>query len=210
MGSCPFDGSECDKIKPFFVTIANANGIIKNYQCCTNCPQLEKDEFDSILETIDGENVFDKIKNIKEKKCTCGTRLADILNGEIGCANCYKIFKEEMEDSIKRYHGGEIKHVGKRPKNLDKYKKEVEEKPLDINKLWKSTVNPERVNHAKYLANLRMNNAVKVEHYEKAAEMKNIINQLHDIEKVFDKKRVRKTEKERILNELKDIEIKLS
>lgn len=55
-----------------------------------------------------------------EKSCQCcGTSFANIAEtGKVGCAECYKVFDEELYVYLKRIHGS-VKHNGKTPGSKD-------------------------------------------------------------------------------------------
>ena len=53
-------------------------------------------------ETIDNKNTVDINLTPKNNECLiCGTRLEDILKQKtVGCANCYRVFYEEIKNLI--------------------------------------------------------------------------------------------------------------
>ena len=69
-----------------------------------------------IDEKSDTEEIFDSIIKNKNKKCpSCGTGLNSIKSsGHVGCADCYREFRDELTPIIKALHGRE-KHIGKVP-----------------------------------------------------------------------------------------------
>ena len=65
------------------------------------------------------------------KVCTlCGATVNDIIRtGKIGCAKCYEIFQNELDQIIKSIHGN-VTHTGRAPGELGKMntlKKELKE-----------------------------------------------------------------------------------
>jgi protein arginine kinase activator len=73
--------------------------------------------------------------------------------GKVGCENCYKSYGERLNPLIKRLHGS-LEHNGKIPNRISKSIKASK----DIDKLKE-----------------QLNNAVKNEEYEKAAEIRDKI-----------------------------------
>jgi len=49
------------------------------------------------------------------KQCSvCGTRVLEFQkNAMLGCANCYKVFKEELAPMVDMAHGAGVTHKGK-------------------------------------------------------------------------------------------------
>ena len=80
------------------------------------------------------------------RTCKCGVSLEDICHGkQIGCANCYSVFREEIIASIQPVQLRDA-HEGKQPSKLWK---------LEVNKLQR-----------------RMDRAVERDEFEKAADIK--------------------------------------
>lgn len=89
----------------------------------------------------------------------CGMSPLDLRNtGKLGCSQCYQVFSEEIEPSLRRIHGNSV-HLGKIPsrsgekvllkKQIDKLKNQLQE-------------------------------AVASEEYEKAAEIRDTIKELEN------------------------------
>ncbi len=92
------------------------------------------------------------------KSCSgCGMTFNDIRQtGKLGCSNCYQVFAQEMEPTLRRIHGNS-QHIGKIPSRGGE--KVLMRKQLDSLK----TQLQEAVNH---------------EEYEKAAEIRDGIKSL--------------------------------
>lgn len=69
----------------------------------------------------------------------CGTRLSDIRrDGIIGCANCYKIFENEIRELIFR-NQGTVNHIGQIPsKHFSKVK--LREKIIELEREKESAI----------------------------------------------------------------------
>jgi protein arginine kinase activator len=87
----------------------------------------------------------------------CGLTLTDFRNnGLLGCSDCYKSFRSNLEPLLKKVHGGTV-HVGKVPKRTGgkfRIKKEIEK-----------------------LRN-KLHLAISHEEYEKAAQLRDEIRRL--------------------------------
>jgi protein arginine kinase activator len=91
-------------------------------------------------------------------KCpACGTDFAQIAKtGRVGCAQCYDIFDEQLLPSIRRIHGDTM-HLGKLPKSAGKQARVKAE-----------------------LSSLKeeLQEAIRVQEFERAAELRDKINSL--------------------------------
>ena len=83
------------------------------------------DLFNMKNDIFGGERFFEDIECPK-----CKTRLSDLKETSfVGCAYCYKVFREHIIDMAYRYHG-RVEHLGKIPtKQIDRKAKlkEIEE-----------------------------------------------------------------------------------
>ena len=87
----------------------------------------------------------------------CGMSFEDFQkDGKIGCSECYKTYKDRLKPILKRLHG-DVEHRGKLPLRISNTLKVSEE----INKLKEL-----------------LNEAVKHEEYEKAAELRDKIKEI--------------------------------
>lgn len=100
-------------------------------------------------------------KKIEEKVCSfCKKSFNNFLTtGLIGCANCYKTFKDNLIPVIKSVQYG-LKHVGKEISNHE----ELDEKDKTIKNL-----------------EFKLKQAVANENYELASELKKKINELKNL-----------------------------
>ena len=144
------------------------NGQTKEYYLCFECAQ--KLGYSKIINPFDiNFNGFlgsmfsspapqKKLPETKTEVCPfCGASFEDLAEtGKAGCAVCYKTFCDSLAPSIQRIHGKAV-HTGKVPKTAGKdLKKKHEIKALTD----------------------QLNAAVANQEYEKAAELRDKINQL--------------------------------
>lgn len=139
------------------------NGELKEYNLCPECAQkmgygsffgnfgFDLDKlFGSFMESIDSP------KTAKRCQC-CGSSFEDIAkSGKVGCANCYEVFYEELLPSIQRIHGRTC-HTGKLAHSAGtevKIRNEITKCKYDLEQ------------------------AVKAQEFEKAAELRDRIAEL--------------------------------
>ena len=105
------------------------NGIVNDMYLCSSCAAANKaasfgnsDLFEMFSSLLENE----KSPKKELKKCElCGATIEDIRkSGRVGCSDCYKVFKTELEPTLLRLHG-RANHIGKRPKTAQKPQKNV-------------------------------------------------------------------------------------
>ena len=147
------------------------NGVRVETHLCEFCAEQEgiaiksQVPLNELLSTLLASQETEKIepeedKNIGEKtECpSCGmTVQAFRKGGLLGCPNDYDAFNETLEPMIEKSQGGNSKHVGKVPKN----EPEDSKKHIEVINLRK-----------------QLEQAVRGEDYEKAAELRDRINNL--------------------------------
>ncbi len=173
---------KCGKNNAEFYYKQTVNGNTKEYALCSACAEelKKKGEFDikipSIFEDFDQPFMFNDflgindllgipsnngkmLKKAEKKRCTlCSSTFDDLVkSGKVGCAECYKVFADELKHSIESIHGKE-KYTGRRPL---KYK--AKETKQDKIKLLKA----------------EMKDAIKKQDFEKAAVLR---DKIHDLE----------------------------
>ena len=90
----------------------------------------------------------------------CGCSFDDIVRqGKVGCPECYRTFYDRLLPSIRRIHG-KIDHTGKIGRSSGK-RERIESAQEKIDKL-----------------RLEMDEAVKIQNFEKAAEIRDTIKKL--------------------------------
>ncbi len=177
---------KCNKNEATFFYHENVNGQVRNYKLCADCAnELQKNgelnikdftssPFDSIgkffanpFKSMDKlfSGVFGETPSLLSSissgkpaaKCDCGMTLNDFLeNGMAGCPSCYETFENDIEPTVKRIHGKTV-HEGHSPARF----REKNDLKKQIEKLEKERTD-----------------AVSSENYEKAAEIRDKINEL--------------------------------
>ncbi|MCQ2514258.1 MAG: UvrB/UvrC motif-containing protein [Ruminococcus sp.] len=146
------------------------NGEFKEYDLCGECAkkmgytnlfgEMEND-FSNLLGSFFG-NVLPA--RTQATRCEfCGSSYADIAkSGHLGCANCYKIFGEQLMPSIRRIHGNTT-HCGK---NSGSEQRKIT-KPVEETKEQK-------------IAQLKaeLNKAVQEQNFEYAAQIRDKIKEM--------------------------------
>ncbi len=98
------------------------NGVVTEKNLCGYCAaklgynQFGTNSLANMLASMFGEVGR---SNLPKKRCECcGAAFSDIAEtGRVGCAECYKVFADELIPYIKRLHGS-TSHIGKRPGGL--------------------------------------------------------------------------------------------
>ena len=123
----------CKKKEAAFYYKQNINGQISEVHLCADCAR--KYGAGNALPDIFGIDLlggFFGAPSIprKTRVCpSCGSSFDEIVDsGKIGCAECYKTFKDELAGTVERIHG-RVRHIGRGVKK-EKQKKENREKEL--------------------------------------------------------------------------------
>ena len=173
--------NKCGKNEVTFYLEQNINGKITKIALCPECAKEYKtNSFNpySSFNLLGG--LFQPLSYTKRssevKKCTlCASTFADISkNGKVGCAECYKVFKEELNPTVKRIHGN-VKHIGRTPgdKSCDCKEKAHTDESICVSE----NISPE--NQILTLKN-QLNEAVLREDYETAAKLRDKIHELSE------------------------------
>lgn len=118
------------------------NGHTQEYALCSKCAEELKKEgklnikmpslFDESYFGFGSDSLFGdpmlfglpfesakKPQLTEKKKCTlCSSTFDDLVKeGRVGCAECYKVFGEELRRSVEGIHG-KAKYVGRKPKRF--------------------------------------------------------------------------------------------
>jgi protein arginine kinase activator len=164
---------QCKKITyvPFHITDVLSDGSVHSYDICGKCgenlsPPKEKKETLDLSHITTPEQLLEFIAGqIKPTKSPgppcpqCGLTPAEFdKTGKFGCPACYDHFTEKLTELVFPYHKADS-HVGKIPKS---YLRQKAEDPVEKLKLLK----------------LRMAQAIELEKYELAAEIKKELNEL--------------------------------
>lgn len=134
------------------------NGKKKSYTLCSECADKlgigeMSDPFDgfgagSLLSGIFGEafhpSGIAKIPRVSEKQCpTCGSTLREIAGaGKVGCAECYRTFREELAPTIRRIHG-RVSYKGSSPETVTEKTETVSEADTLRAELYEAIKNEE-------------------------------------------------------------------
>ncbi len=83
-----------------------------------------------------------------QKQCSlCASTFADIVkNGKVGCAECYKTFRDELGKSIRSIHGN-VKHIG-RVTGPEKEKNEKKKRLAALKKELRSAIDSQEFERA--------------------------------------------------------------
>lgn len=163
----------------------NVNGnITENYLCssCANEVYGKYDKYDkydkntNIFNGLNNDFVADVFNMFDFNKMShalagarnvcplCGSNFSQITQtGKVGCGECYKTFKNELEPNVMRIHGRAI-HTGKIPKNMS----------LKISNKRKAEE-----------LNIKLKKCISEQNFEEAAEIRDEIKKLNAQEGVI-------------------------
>ncbi len=102
----------------------------------------------------------------EKKKCTlCASTFDDLVkSGKVGCAECYKVFKDELRASIENIHGN-AKYMGRQIKNTTR-------EPVENEVV--SDADPDPID----MLRMELSKAVEEQEYEKAAILRDKIREI--------------------------------
>ena len=128
------------------------------YKCAQNYLQSEEDHVPK--EEVTSKEPEDEGPSSKKKCSICGITFQDFRKtGRLGCPADYDVFRDELRPLLENIHHG-LKHIGKIPKRL----------PADT-----------RTNNLILQFRQELQQAVAVEDYEKAAELRDKIDNLEKV-----------------------------
>ncbi len=145
------------------------NGEFKEYDLCSEC--AHKMGYTNVFTDMDNEfsnllgSFFGNVLPARTQatRCEfCGSTYSEIAKtGQVGCANCYKLFADQLYPSIRRIHGNTT-HCGKNSGRAAA----AEKKPAEMTKEEK-------------LADMKkqLDAAVKEQNFELAAELRDKIKE---------------------------------
>ena len=147
---CEICGIEEGRIK--FTKVINGEKI--EFYICEDCAK-KKGFLSVITQSEEDKEKGEKDKIAYDTECSiCGCRLIEVENkGKFGCPHCYITFRSYINTIIGELHGGE-RHKGKTP-ILDRRKLVLKKKIREVKK--------------------ELDNAIKKERYEIAAELRDKI-----------------------------------
>lgn len=164
--------NKCNKNEATYYVEQNINGKVTKLALC---PECAKEYNSSKFNPFVGLNLLGGLFGVpavkrdmsEKKRCTlCASTFDEIAkSGRVGCAECYKVFADELESSIKRIHGN-VKHVGRNPHGDSSAIEDTEAQEAEMDEV----------------AALRneLNEAIAREDYEKAAELRDKIKALNE------------------------------
>lgn len=126
--------NKCNKNEATYFVERNINGNVTKVALCPECAKeygdLSFSSFNAfnLLGGLFGSPMVKKSEPAEKKRCTlCASSFDEIVkSGRVGCAECYDVFKNELEGTIKRIHGN-VKHVGRTPANVGKAERQEDE-----------------------------------------------------------------------------------
>ena len=146
------------------------NGEFKEYDLCSEC--AHKLGYTNVFADMDNDfssllgSFFTNVLPARTQatRCEfCGSTYAEIAKtGQVGCANCYKLFADQLYPSIRRIHGNTT-HCGKNSGRAAA----AEKKPAEMTKEEK-------------LADMKkqLDAAVQEQDFERAAELRDKIKEM--------------------------------
>lgn len=139
------------------------NGELKEYNLCPECANKMGygsffGNFGFDLDKLFGSFMESVGTGRSTKRCQCcGSSFEDIAkSGKVGCASCYDVFYEELLPSIQRIHG-RTSHTGK---------------------LARSAGTEVRIKNELTQCKYELEQAIKAQEFEKAAELRDRIREL--------------------------------
>lgn len=117
--------------------------------------------FTDLLGSFFGEPSASALSSRTVRCEKCGNTFNDIVNnGKLGCADCYNTFYDKLLPSLQRIHG-KTHHEGKRPS-------------------LKAEMNVSKKDNTLEILENDLQNAIKNQEFEKAAELRDKINSLKE------------------------------
>jgi protein arginine kinase activator len=143
--------------------------------------QLNFGDFLWGLHSLGGNISFQQLDRPEEVRCpVCNMSFSEFSKtGRLGCSNCYKVFRNELNPILRRIHGT-IEHKGKVPGKGVRGTPEKIENAISTQASVKNeeAVKPEAsCNELERLKN-ELSEAIKREEYEKAAVLRDKIKEL--------------------------------
>lgn len=161
------------------------NGVKKEINICQKCAQqlgLEQMnysmpiDFSSFFGEFLENNDTDMFQDYLPKKvqCSqCGMTLEEFAEmGKFGCANCYEVFHNQVDQLLKNIYGTDT-HIGRKMLANSKQEK-IEDKRVESNSKSKENLN--KIEKLKQ----ELKQAIQVENYEEAAKLRDEIKKLEE------------------------------
>ena len=169
------------------------NGVKKEMVLCEECAEKMGISNFKVNMPIHFSNFFDDLFDdeqllpsfMKENSntCTnCGEEYDNFIKtGLLGCADCYDMFEDKIDQVLKNMQGS-IKHVGRKPLNIEEKMKNTGENKANVNSQNSKAEKDKKVSQVDELESLKreLNVAIQEERYEDAAKIR---DKIKDIEK---------------------------
>ena len=150
------------------------------YHLCTKCAKevsdrnalQEDNEITRLLSWVFGGAKMEGVEDSKDPALDvtcpcCGMTYGEFVNSsKFGCHDCYDVFGLLISDKIKKIHGYD-KHVGKKPKQFEYDRMEIEAEEISIE---------DKINILKK----KLKEAVLIEDFEEAARLRDEINAIKE------------------------------
>ena len=146
------------------------NGVKKEMVLCEECAEKMGISNFKVNMPIHFSNFFDDLFDDNF-----------IKTGLLGCADCYDMFEDKIDQVLKNMQGS-IKHVGRKPLNIEEKMKNTGENKANVNSQNSKAEKDKKVSQVDELESLKreLNVAIQEERYEDAAKIR---DKIKDIEK---------------------------
>ncbi len=145
------------------------NDEIKHLQLCENCAKKQGTE--SVSSETGVEEAFSNLDGRDANRSTCpscGMSLDELRKwNKVGCEDCYRTFREQLEPLVHRLHGAE-RHVSDEVVNPSRQETETSGKGLG----------KVSTNKKKKMLEKRLEQRIEEEDYERAAELRDRIEEI--------------------------------
>ncbi len=150
--------TNCKKEQATFFYSQTINGKESSAALCAHCAKHADIGAMNFLSPLFQPDFADKQNHRSTRKtCSlCGLTFADIQKfGKVGCPDCYKTFRDELQDTIRSIHGS-TKYIGSAPADAATKPLQSEEEKLRTD----------------------LTAAIQTENYEEAARLRDAIKAL--------------------------------
>ena len=168
------------------------NGVKKEMVLCEECAEKMGISNFKVNMPIHFSNFFDDLFDdeqllpsfMKESSNVCENCGEDydnfIKTGLLGCADCYDVFENKLDQVLKNMQGS-TKHVGRKPLNIEEKLKKIGENQIKNSNQNKT--NNEDKNEKLESLKKELNRAIEEERYEDAAKIRDEIKAMENKEK---------------------------
>lgn len=161
----------CGKSEATIHQIHVVDDEIKHLQLCENCAKQQSSE--SVQGEAGVEEAFSGLEADEEDTDTCpgcGMTVAELRRrNKVGCEQCYRTFRDQLESLVHRIHGAE-QHVGDDVVNTSGTAPDASSGSGGLGKVSD--------NKKKKMLEKRLEKRVEEEDYERAAELRDRLEEL--------------------------------